>query len=794
MLNDQLTYLDITPEDLTDQNKRYTLLSKSFDLMPLKPNLKEASTTGYHGHTPQFPNGLTKEQLLALPNDLKRNNPINFGINCNRFNKDDSNRLVVFDFDHSDFSSPLNTLDNFRSNFKISPIQTLLVKTPSEGYHLYFHVPAFLAEQLGITNRADISPDEYPKVDIRTKGGYVVAPGSFYDPAKDPKSKPSAKKGFYTIESQSPIAPLPLELIQLLSSINKNNNQSQLSQPNQPNLDHPNTIRNLNSKENLEMAQLLIETTAPAVEGQSGDTRTYNLANKLLDLSISDEAALNFMIKWNETCLPPWSYSDLEAKIRSASRSRTQPRGVDAPTPSIHNRYTIPSGEEVIDREPYMNFVRSLKSTDYRAETLSQLPLLVFKMVQGGKQVYLTPYINNKNPNYISFTTLNKGAFSDEYNFIPVPKDAANKPMAASVGDYLNLKNRVTTIRGLRFMPEHQDRMFVDGYLNTYCGPITKTLSDLQKESPSLLAKQAPQLFCDHIRDNVAAGNTLRYDWLMCRMAKKFQQPGWKPETFTILFSPEEGTGKSFVTGTLRALYGSSLMPMYSTARSFASNFNGMSESALEISFEEATFDDSMNNVIKNKSTEQHIVIEKKGQEAFSSKTYAGYWATTNSIYRLNLHSTNRRLALFKVQPNHEQDKAYFKQIQSALDANYGEGYSHLLEFFLNYEITMDPDKVLIDHTQFTETLSLDIESGAPWKHYLETNWWPEALYTGKIGLIDWPDKEHLIINKVHLSNEMSEGYKEVITANNLSRNYNIKAGFPKGYVPHLPSKSSDYF
>jgi len=61
---------------------------------------------------------------------------------------------------------------------------------------------------------------------------------------------------------------------------------------------------------------------APAVQGNRGDDHTYITACELVHgFGLSDGEALQLLIAWNATCQPPWSDSELRAKVSSARRT-----------------------------------------------------------------------------------------------------------------------------------------------------------------------------------------------------------------------------------------------------------------------------------------------------------------------------------------------------------------------------------------------------------------------------------------------------------------------------------------
>lgn len=88
---------------------------------------------------------------------------------------------------------------------KATPIskfpETLTVKTPSGGFHLYY------AYAKGFSISANAYP-QYPHVDIRGDGGFVVAPPSHCEYTKNDKKI----SGGYTVVKNLPLAPFPVKL------------------------------------------------------------------------------------------------------------------------------------------------------------------------------------------------------------------------------------------------------------------------------------------------------------------------------------------------------------------------------------------------------------------------------------------------------------------------------------------------------------------------------------------------------------------------------------------------------
>ena len=74
----------------------------------------------------------------------------------------------------------------------------------------------------------------------------------------------------------------------------------------------------------LERAARYLAAVPPAVSGQHGDLRTFQVCCRLTrGFSLSDDEAFALLAEWNQRCEPPWSERDLRDKLR---RSRTYGR------------------------------------------------------------------------------------------------------------------------------------------------------------------------------------------------------------------------------------------------------------------------------------------------------------------------------------------------------------------------------------------------------------------------------------------------------------------------------------
>lgn len=83
----------------------------------------------------------------------------------------------------------------------------------------------------------------------------------------------------------------------------------------------------LEAPNRIDRCEKYMEKVDPAVEGQSGDAHTLMVAMIGGDFGLSDDEFWPLLLRWNETCQPPWEDRDLERKLRNAHKYRKKPFG-----------------------------------------------------------------------------------------------------------------------------------------------------------------------------------------------------------------------------------------------------------------------------------------------------------------------------------------------------------------------------------------------------------------------------------------------------------------------------------
>ena len=170
--------------------------------------------------------------------------------------------------------------------------------TPSGGRHLVYVCEKPLKQGVDVLGSG---------IDIRSAGGYIVAPysqidgGQYVPNSIEPIAAPSwfvDKLCEAKLKPATKIAPLP----------------------------------DIDPKRATQRAIKYIEVAPVAKEGEGGDITTFKVAAKLKDLGCTREEALFLLDEfWNFKCEPPWYFAELEAKVANVYRYGKEPQGSAAP-------------------------------------------------------------------------------------------------------------------------------------------------------------------------------------------------------------------------------------------------------------------------------------------------------------------------------------------------------------------------------------------------------------------------------------------------------------------------------
>lgn len=183
---------------------------------------------------------------------------------------------------------------------------TLTVKTPGGGLHLYFSGP-------DVQNSVDRVA---AGVDIRSASGYVIGPGSVFNDAQGKKGY----TGAYVLVADLPLAVAPEDFV------------LRCGQPRELNADR--TAVSIDEPEDIVYALHYLQKDAPvAVSGCGGNNTTYAVAARVLQIGVSAARVTELMLQhWNERCGPPWGVEELKTIVTNASIYAQEVQGSSGPS------------------------------------------------------------------------------------------------------------------------------------------------------------------------------------------------------------------------------------------------------------------------------------------------------------------------------------------------------------------------------------------------------------------------------------------------------------------------------
>lgn len=208
---------------------------------------------------------------------LRTEQDYNIGVKCND--------MVVVDVDTKFGKDGHNQYMQLGGNY-----DTLVVRTPSGGFHCYFQGPD--------SANVAIAPD----VDIRSHNGFAIAPGSEIVDVPDKQVG-----GAYELIVDAPLAYVPQAVASRLRGPYEKREGAVHSA--------------LDSEASVEAARRYLSSAPVAVEGQRGDETTFTTAARLVrEMALSVDVAFELIAEvWNPRCQPPWDLDELRTKVENAA-------------------------------------------------------------------------------------------------------------------------------------------------------------------------------------------------------------------------------------------------------------------------------------------------------------------------------------------------------------------------------------------------------------------------------------------------------------------------------------------
>jgi len=194
--------------------------------------------------------------------------------------------------------------------------------------------------------------------------------------------------------------------------------------------------------------------------------------------------------------------------------------------------------------------------------------------------------------------------------------------------------------------------------------------------------------FLAHLEENIAAGNTAHYQWLLAWMASLVQHPAALPGT-SVVMRGKEGTGKGVMAHGFGGLFGQHYIPL-TQKRHLVGNFNAHLRETTLVFVDEAFWahDRQAEGVLKGLISEKEHMIEQKGYDPIKVANYTHYIISSNHDWVVPAGRSARRWFVLDVGDKHIQDAAYF----SAIEMQMKNGGSEALLYYLKHYAIGDVD------------------------------------------------------------------------------------------------------
>lgn len=630
------------------------MMNHDFHYLPVEPNGKASVMF-------DFPNKASRSI-----EDAKRwlSEGKNLGISTTKYNGVEA--LVVVDVDmkkgkNGDLEIKKRELlgDEFP--------ETYTQYTPTGGRHLVYRAPKPVKNGTNVLGQG---------IDIRSKGGYIVASGSTID-------------GKSYTDNGKPVAECPQWLIDACGEAREKEESK------------PEDLSLIRIATAVKRATEFLITAPAAVDGAGGDEATFKVAARVKDFGVGSEDCLRLMLEnWNDRCSPPWSPSELKSKVVNAYNYGARPIGADAPevvfagVSPINDKIKIP----LITHEEWLSEMNAT-----HALLFLNTGHTVLQQTSGPDGLPMTKYLPE-----MSFKRL--------YSNKLAPQTGKSR-RRSQAEEWLDWEHR-REYQGLCFSPEKPAR---PGFFNLWRGFVTEPVA---YELASKEARAGFDMFIEHAKKNVTNGDEALFTWLMGYFAHMIQKPFERPLT-TLVFKGRKGTGKNSLIDPVGNLLGVGHYLVAHNARYLTGQFNAHMEACLCLVLDEAFWsgDKSSEGQLKGLTTAPKILVEKKNMEPHQVDNLVRLIVLGNEEWLVPASVDERRYAVFTIGESRMQDTEFFTAMKENIEVNGGNAV--LLHYLKNFDLSK------VNTNVAPKTTGLEEQKQASLNPFEE--WWFDSLVEGAI-------------------------------------------------------------
>lgn len=626
------------------------LAEQGFHVFRLTPGQKTPARTGWQREATCDP-----ERVRKLWGDKDWN----IGIFTGRFG--DGRALLVVDVDTKNGKDGNKTILAHELDGRDVPLtREHSTPTAAGGRHLIYWVNAPVKQGVEVLGHG---------LDVRSHGGYIVAPGS------------TVEAGTYYVDRPAPPEPAPCWMMDACGLPRaKAANRSPL-----PGIDPVRATQR---------AIEYLTTQAPeAIEGAGGDHTTFVVAAKLKDLGVDPGTAVQLMLEhWHDGC--GWSPDELATKVRNAYTYGANPPGADAPEAQFEPVAPAAAEPDPEDLHPL--------------EKLNREWAMV--MTGGGHHILWETTDARDNP---IVEHVKEGSFH-KYN--AAKEITVGKKTEKLTEMWMAWPGR-RTYDGVVFAPEQQRSA---RWYNLWRGFDYKPVA---AASPRAVA--AVNAWKDHVLRNVCRGDAKLAHWFVGYMAHLIQRP-WEKPLVALVLKGRKGTGKNAVIERVGALFARNTV-VADDDRYLIGNFNSHLEACLLLALDEASWagGKKVEGKLKGIITGSKHMIERKGIEPYQVDNLTRVVILGNEDWLVPATEDERRYAVFNVGEADMQKRSFFQEMREGMEANGGEGYGLLLATLQAFDLST----VDVNDAPKTDALAdQKIESLSPLH-----SWFHDCLIEGSI-------------------------------------------------------------
>jgi hypothetical protein len=241
-------------------------------------------------------------------------------------------------------------------------------------------------------------------------------------------------------------------------------------------------------------------------------------------------------------------------------------------------------------------------------------------------------------------------------------------------------------------------------------------------------------IFLDHVRTNICAGNESYYQWVMAWLADIFQKPDNKPGTALVLRG-EMGIGKGAFANHIGHLLGQHYLTV-ANASQVTGRFNSHMAEKIMMFVDESFWSGEKvgAGVLRALITEPQQSSEMKGRDIIMIDSFLRLIIAANDDWVVPVGMKDeRRFTVLDVGNASQRNYDYFNAMKEELENG---GYGTLLHTLLHWEYDPILPKTII---QTEALLDQKLHSMKD-----ELKWWMDCLSEGKLTDSDmWPNEDY---------------------------------------------------